>query len=348
LAPKPVRANRLVALIVLGIMASTAATGLVYALLTQGQRRAHDTGLTHRLHRPGLPSRPVEEPDLTVAPARLAALGYLPPDIGVLVGLHVAELKAGPAGQELLNQSFRVGDNDYRIDRVLGWTSLKLDDIDHAVLALNPEILPSATLVVRTRRPYNEKEVREALEARRIGEGKKAIYRVSIPNSPLPAALFCPDDRTLVLGLSTERIKAVPDRPVEGLGHLPEEVRNVLEERMGPGGPLWVAGHVRNWNETAAGLLWQKVPPANLERLKSIRTFAIWVQPGRPAPGAPIPLTIQAALACSSPEAARELDEKVLQPWLHPKEAPGKGARVVREGAWLTIQDKTDTSTLRQ
>src|SRR5262245_49014143 len=53
-APDPAslrRSNRLVAGIVLGVMGLMAATGLTYALLTQGVRREHDKSLPRRTRR---------------------------------------------------------------------------------------------------------------------------------------------------------------------------------------------------------------------------------------------------------------------------------------------------------
>src|SRR5262249_54991934 len=89
---KPVRANRLVAGVILGVMRVMAGTGLTYALLTVQQRREHDRALPRKSRRPWLTDQPTAGD--VVASADLAGLGYLPPPTGVVAALQVEELLA--------------------------------------------------------------------------------------------------------------------------------------------------------------------------------------------------------------------------------------------------------------
>jgi hypothetical protein len=345
LRTRPTRSNRLVGGLVLGVMLCMATLGLVYALATQGYRRAHDTGISGRARRTLFPPRMVEEPDrLVIAPARLAGLGYLPPDMGVLVGVHVEELLANPVGKGLLDQPLRVAGQDFPINNVLNWTTLRLEDIDHALLALEPDAPLSTTLVVRTRAPYDEKKIRTALEGRAVGgEGRKPLFSVQVAGLPVRPLLWCADDRTLLLSFSQSTLQSAPDKPREGLAHLPRPIREILEERIGTGGPVWAVAHADAWPDAVVGLLLGSRETANpeVERWKQVRSLGLWVQPPLVGTRSTL-LTINASIGCASEEAARALETKSLRPWLP------ADTRLVQEGNWLTIQGETDLTRLRQ
>jgi len=334
-----------VGLTVLSVMIVMATVGLIFALATQSSRRANDAGIVSKARRTLFPSRRVEvvesspEPSV-LAPAQLAALGYLPPDRGVLVGVHVEDLLSGAIGKELLAQPLRVGERDFQLSNILSWTSLRLEEIDHAVVALKPDAPLSTLLVVRTRQDYDPKKVRSALKAERTGGGMKTLYQIEVPGLSIRPLLWCADNRTLVLALSPSELQAAPNSPVEGLGHLPAAIRTVLQERMGTGGPLWAVGHADNWSETAAGLLLQRANPEDVKRLEQVRTFGVWLQ--QPSGGNQPILTLQATLACANANAARELEEKSLRPHLTAE------ARLVRSDNWLTLQTKLDLAGLRK
>src|SRR5262249_31748008 len=91
LAGVPRRDNRATALTALGDMFLMAAAGLVLAPATVSFRRPNEYPKTN------------PDDDLAcikiIAPASLAGLGYLPPDTGVVVGVHVAEALQDPAGR---------------------------------------------------------------------------------------------------------------------------------------------------------------------------------------------------------------------------------------------------------
>jgi hypothetical protein len=343
LRTRPPLSNRLVGGLVLVVMVCMATLGLVFALATQGTRRAHDTGISAKARRSLFSPRSVAEPDrLVVAPGQLAALGYLPPDMGVLAGVHVDELLANPVGKGLLEQPLRVAGREFPINNVLSWTTLRLEDIDHALLALQPDAPLSTTLVVRTRSPYDEKKVRTALEARAAGgEGKKALFSVQVAGLPVRPLLWCPDDRTLVFSFSQSTLQSAPDKPLEGLAHLPRPVREILEERIRAGGPIWAVAHADAWPDAVAGMLLGRLEPAEVERWKQVRSLGLWVQPPLVGTKSTL-LTINATVACASEEASRALEARSLRPWL-----PAQ-TRIVQEGNWLEIQGETDLSHLRQ
>src|SRR5262249_45438468 len=171
---------------------------------------------------------PAEGPPAVVAPARLAALGYLPAGTSVLVGAHVAELRASPAGRELLEMPVKVAGREVRLGSLAGWVGLKLEEIDHLVLGVKADdpFPPPGLLVARTRAPYDAGEVRRALGAERApGGGKKRLYKVEPPGMRMPLVLWLADERTLVLGLVADHLGEVPETPAEGVEHLPEGVR---------------------------------------------------------------------------------------------------------------------------
>ena len=107
--PKPRGRNRLVAALLLLVMAAMAGTGLILALQTTGLRREHDTGATQS--RRQLPF-PTDAATLSatgpVAPAKLDALAWLPPDTSLILGVHLAEIGDSSAGQA------RIGATDFR------------------------------------------------------------------------------------------------------------------------------------------------------------------------------------------------------------------------------------------
>lgn len=333
----PERANRVVAALVVGGMLLMAAGGLTFALLTQGVRRAHDTGITRPSRRPALPPEP--PPPVVVAPARLEALGYLPEGTSLVAAVHVEELLASPAGKALLAEPLKLGRVELRLDGVERWTGLRLQDIDHLVLGVKVDdpLPPPTILVVRTTRPYDLKKLRSTLEAKSAGGGKRPLYRFQPAGLPFPLYFGGADPRTLVLGLSPTHLAEVPLRPVAGLDHLATPVRKVLEDRVGPGGPLWAAGHAQDWTKTPAAPLLGEPKKEDLKGLQKVRTFAVWLVPTDP-------VKVFAAVECADPAAAEALAERYLSGW---EKAAPEGRKYSREGAWLSGQT-ADLASLRK
>src|SRR5262249_61267880 len=66
-----------------------------------------------------------------VAPARLEALRYLPPRTGVVAGIHVHELLAGPAADDVRGRPIMVGGIELQLDKVKEVTGLDAEDVEH-------------------------------------------------------------------------------------------------------------------------------------------------------------------------------------------------------------------------
>ncbi len=254
----PKRANLIVSGIVLTVMAVMAATGLGFAMKTVSVRRAHDTVLPPRSRKPferflKKPPEPVE-PAETVAPVHLAGLGYLPAGVNLVAGVHVEELLLSPAGKDVMSNGIKIGPVDLKLEAVTERFGIAAEEIDHLVLGVQMgdgkevQLTPPLTVVVRTRRPYDAKKVRTALKAgrpRKIsapGGETRWVYSIMVQNFPL--LLWLADEQTVVLRMFG-KMEDVPIKPLEGAVSLSEELRNVLEQRIGTGVPLWVAGHSR-------------------------------------------------------------------------------------------------------
>jgi hypothetical protein len=327
------RANRLVAACVLGVMFLMATVGLTYALWTQKDRRAHDTDLGKRPRRfPASVEDPLPEV-ATVAPARLAALGYLPPDSNVVAGVHVAELMHTAAGRELLTKPLKVGSLEIRFDSLERLSVLKLDELDHVVLGLRAEdpLGQPAALVVRTRRPYDAERVKAALKTERLATGgEKTLDRFEIKDTPFRPVLWCADDHTLVFALLPAHFEQIAPR--KNIDHLPRAVQKVLEERVGGVGPLWLAGHVADWNKAEWPNLLPRLKKEDLERWSAVRTFAVWLQCEEG-------VQVSAAIQCRDADAAHALEAFFTG---------GDKWKSAREEDWLSLQWKTDLDGLRQ
>ena len=90
----------------MGLMASV---GMVYALYTAQMRRAYDNARQQRPARTGVSQGHGEEPRDNVAPAQLAALGYLPNKPNVVAAVHMEELIRNPEAKGWLQLSFPIG-----------------------------------------------------------------------------------------------------------------------------------------------------------------------------------------------------------------------------------------------
>src|SRR5207302_2196471 len=116
-------------------------------------RRSHDYGAKVEPVSP----RPVQ------SPGALAGLGFLPPDVNVVAGVHVAELLKDPAGKKLL-EAPRAPLLDLLLGAVEKWTRLTPEQV--ASIALGTQIkdkIPQLTVVVETRLPYDPDELARAL-----------------------------------------------------------------------------------------------------------------------------------------------------------------------------------------
>ncbi len=329
LTPEQKRRNRLAAGAILVGMVLMAGLGLTLALQTVGVRRANDAGLKKRATRSFFAQNQPEE--AAASPAQLAALGYLPEGLNLLIGLNVGELQRDQAGRQLLNQPVQIGPSEIKPAEIAGWCGLPAGEVDHLVLALATEdpILPRGVLLVRTRKPYQVEQVRSALKAERVpAADRKNLFRFSWPRPSLQAVVWCIDDRTLALALVPSNLETMPAQPHSGLKHLPAELRGLLEERIDPGASVWVVGV---FEERTRNLL-RAVPL--LERdglgwLGSLRGLAGWAQ---------VQEQVRTGVALHFPDeaAARKREES----W-QGREEGGQDLKIVRDGSWLTLQYRT-------
>lgn len=335
---KPVGANRVVAGVVLCVMLVMAGTGLTYALLTVQQRRDHDKALPRKARRPWLQDRTVTDPGDAVHPADLPALGYLPPNTGMIAAVQVPELLSSPWGKEWRSKTLKIANGDFSLDSVRDWTGLAVEDIDHAVLGVvvragdDADLTPPVHLVVRTRRPYNPALVRLALKATTAREertpdgGKRTVYSATARNVPLHLWLATED--TLVLGLFS-KLEQVPATPLEGVAHLPAEVREGIDKRLVAGTPAWAVGHAADWKKTWLPTLAGNVKDLPLlSKLEDMRTFAVYLTASKPA-------KLAGAFRCSSEAVAKKLEETDLAAQ---RKASPETFKSSREADWLDVQ----------
>jgi hypothetical protein len=347
--------KRSTALLVLGVMVTMAAAGLTLALLTQGYRRAHDH-----------PQPPDEGASRgrVVAPADLRGLGYLLPGTDVVVGLHVAEAMQDPAGRAFLGRFHPADLWHGRADNQAGpdigsleqWTGLSLDDIDHVVLGLSIKgrLIPRMVLVVQTRWRYDAEKVRAALKASRSPEPGRPLYRFQKP--PLEAVLWFAGERTLLVGLSPDDLREVPDVPRPGVDHLAAPLQAMLKERMGSGGQAWVIGHADDWDKTSAKLPLAGMSKEGQQALENVRTFGAWLQFGEG-------LTLNESFRCRDARSAEELERYLVPPEEERKPIKLLGGRpeteavarelagtlkAARQDEWVTVQAKASADTVRQ
>ncbi len=344
-AANPKRANRIVAGIVLGVMVLMATTGLIYALVTVHVRREHDRELPPKMRKPFDIFRKKEsQPGEPVAPGLLAGLGYLPAGTNVVAGVHVEELLASPADKELRGQGVTIGGVALRLDSVKDRLGLPVEEIDHLVLGVQMqegkdlEWTPPTYLVVRTRKPYDGDSVKKALQAGRPRElpapsgGKRSVYSVKIKDIPLRPWLWLADEQTFVLGLFT-KMEDVPLTPQEGASRLPAELRQVIEQRLRAGVPIWLAGHSANWEQTLLPKLlsrWKTVPV--LSRFRDVRTFDIALEQGKP-------VRLIGSFRCADEASARRIEQDELAPR---EKAEPKGFKFSRDNDWLSVQMTVD------
>jgi hypothetical protein len=331
------RANRVVALLVLGVMVVMAGGGLTFALLTQKDRRAHDTGLTGRPKRSPVP---VEEefPMATVPPDKLPALGYLPSGTNLLLAAQFAELVLSPTGKQLLQDPIKIGGERYPLGELPGWVGLGSDDVDHVVLGVkfSDAVVPPVYLVVRTREPYDGDALRQRLKGKRIASSsKKVIFSFRSLQKDFPLFAWMADPQTLVLALASDQLDALPSRPHEDLTQLPDDLRAVLKERRELGSPLWAAGDPRTWSKTASLPFFTRLKKEDLEQLGQVRSFAVWVQPDKV-------VTIKASFQCKDAAAAHALEQH-----FRPKEPhPDHPLKTAFDGPWLNLQYQFEADRL--
>lgn len=314
-APPPPRrwSNRAVAGGVLGVMAVMAVAGLIFAFKTVPNRRSHD------------PKGPI---------------GYLPGDVNVIAAVQLREALADPGGHEFLNQ-LHLGPVEAGMASVEKWTGLKREEINQVVLGLKLDGhgIPRLTLVVQTRDPYGEKEVREALHADRpIERGGKTLYRFKLPvAAPLAtqAELWCASDTILVIGLAQD-LDAVPLSPQSGVDHFSAPLQGLLRDQVSYNPQAWVVAHSDQWNKTIAWHAVRGLPAADQELLAKAATWGIWLRFDKI-------VYLNAVCKCTDATAAEGLKEYLVR---HGVVEPEQVK--VSQGTWVTAETQPTPGGIRQ
>jgi hypothetical protein len=132
-------------------------------------------------------------------------------------------------------------------------------------------------------------------------------------------------------------VSACPPRPRRDLSQLPREIREVLEERVAGGGPLWIAAIADDWNKTWVQPVFAKMKPEDRTTLNRVHTLGAWVEFDQT-------LTVRAVFDCRDEKNAKGVEDyfrrlgKEDNP--DPKLAVGDG--------WLTLQWRTKLDTILQ
>jgi hypothetical protein len=343
------RSNGVTAGFVLANMGLLASTSLALALSTQDFRRLNDRGLIKARLRPTRPAEPPAPPGPS-GPASdpLEALGYLPRNTNVLLVVRTADLATAPGGQEAL-EAVGIGGSSIRLDRIRGLTGLDASAVDLLAVGLRIDeiIPPPITMVVRTKAPYDQARVRQALNASEVARagGDRPLYRIQasgLPELARGGRLWFADDHTFVLRFLSLTMQekspdpGVPLTPRRGPDEVPEDLRQLVKEKVETAAPLWLAVAVADWKALEPAADFGLFPRNQVERLRLIRRAAGWARPGGQA---------SAALAFEGVDAAaaERLEKELLGPRKHVK-----GLTAKREGAWLTIRWKGKPGELKE
>src|SRR4051812_43156120 len=181
--------NRAIGVTVLSIMIVMAVVGLAFALWTQDFRRRNDFKVTQ------------EAPQIVPSPAEWAALGYVPAKSNLLAGIQVTDVVSETPGNTKLLDPPRPAIVETLVKQLEKWTGLRLQGIDHVILAVSlDDNLPQGTVALRTRQPYRHEELARTTQAARVKDlHGKPLYAFEV--QLVKGRLWCPDDQTIVLVL---------------------------------------------------------------------------------------------------------------------------------------------------
>jgi hypothetical protein len=255
-----------------------------------------------------------------VAPAELAALAYVPNDVDLIAGLHLAELvDSSPLGAVL----FHLRREESSLPQLEHSCGLELQDVDHIVVGIKHSPL-CVSAVVRLRTGYNEPHMRQALRA---GPGKQLgaaiVFPFVLPNlEAVNAWLCCADDRTLIYLFTRNSLNDISAAWVHGIEdkdvreHLQDRfsgpICTILNNRLPKGTQAWVVSHspdrstLPRYLQMIQAGAWA-TRPANESELgigANIRTFCSWVRFERS-------VTYHAEAECTDGAAAVSVDHYV-------------------------------------
>jgi hypothetical protein len=256
-------------------MAVMALIGFLFAWYTTEWRRKRD-----RLSQSTEPSAAAAT---ATTPAQFPGLGYLPPDTDIVAGFEVGQLVSDAHGKDLFDTllaAFSLRQTDLE-----SWTGIKVDDLDYVLFGvkIQDRVLPRMTLVVETRRDYDQAKLKSALKVgRRSERDGRTLFRFRPSDASLEATVWFAGERTLVFGLIPEDFADVPITP-SAPGHALAPALTGSLQPMADTTRLWLVGEARNWGRLLTGLSGEPLPlPAlNLgeetrQLITKARQFAFW------------------------------------------------------------------------
>jgi hypothetical protein len=297
-----------------------------------------------------------------VLPSKLAALEYLPDDVHLVVGFHVAEAWRTPAGRPFLDGS-RQGGGGLGLDQIESLSGLKLAELDHAVLAMKlDKLLPRFFLIVRTIQPYVPLEIQNDLKATKVaGVDSRTLYEFEMNQVGGKAGLwFAEDKKTLVVAWPSTDMKEVPDKPREALNHLPRDMHGLFKDELDPAAKkapvqMWTVAHVDSWDKLPAHLFLAVKFKDAWPPMSKIKTAGVWAQLGEDA-------DLHSVCGCADGPAAEKL-RAFLQPdnpaanqgldTLFPKNSLMaadlmKTLKVTQDGERLSLEAKVNAATIQK
>jgi hypothetical protein len=263
--------KRKTAYIVLGIMLSMAIIGLGYMLWTVKLRQSRHP-------------KPALDPITFTQPLDLKGLGHLPKDCDIIVGLHIAEwLDDKKVGKPLLDEP-RPAALEWIVKQLPRMTGLKLEEIDHAVLAVSLDAqFPQVQVVIKTRRAYDLAKIAEHARAAEPPQYQdRPLYHLEL--NPGDALLWCVDDKTL---LGVIRFDVPKREHLAGLSMTPRPVGDVLpvslheamKERLPKREFVWAVGKLERLDAIKDLLAFVPGGKVKLNAIKGLQTFAVGLEP---------------------------------------------------------------------
>lgn len=300
---------------------------------------------------------PAVTPAKPAAPAELEALGYLPPRTNVIAAIHVAEALQTPPGKEFLER-FRLGRWGMTPADLEKWTSFKPEDIDHfAVGATVDGSGFQLVMVVKTRRPYDPAKVRTTINTSSSSQKYGKKYYEFSRRAPFGVVWFPPQSNDLlVITMSPDNLKEVPELPRSGKDRVPPPVGDLLTDRLGKVAQFWLAINLKEFKTLDLKVL--GVPREYREIIDKFEQGALAIRLN-------FGLEIHAAMQCADDKSAEALAAKWLAGAPQKLEAllnllgPLQGFQPLlqemaqslqhdQKGRWLTIKSGARLETLQK
>jgi hypothetical protein len=247
--------NRQLGLIVLASMATMAAIGLVFALMTTEQRRANDNKNVETSRPPG---------PINVAPTELAGLGFIPGDVDALAGVDLDRMRESDSGRELLRRVELLPE------------AMLTPAVSHIVVGGSfREFPPRLTMVLRSPSSADCAQVRSALttDGTQVrGERRLSKARL-LRRAPIESWLADAGPLTLIGSQLPADFDAVPTAPQSGTRRF-ARLERLLVERLPRNAAMWFVAEVEPSNTVLPFLVkmlpWPKAEVAVWERLRGV------------------------------------------------------------------------------